>query len=515
MIYSKYASRAIYLLAALPLLLTAQKAQNTVIPLKNWASPLYWQPNPAESHARVGLLPRGPDVVPPEPVFLTFVAMTPCRLVDTRGTVAGFEGGETPFNGPSLGAGSVTDFPVLEASEATGPDRNTGPAACGVIPAIAVAYSFNVTVIPHAEGVENYVTIWPYGATQPVVSTVNATQGLIVANAAIVAAGTSGSVNLYTSGPAIVDVVIDMNGYFAAPTDLNANTAVGSGTLTGDTTGYGNVAIGEAALTSNTSGADNVASGIYAMASNTSGSNNTASGQSALSNNTQGNFNTAYGNGALQYNLIGTYNTGIGNQALQNTTASYNTATGDGALVANIGGGYNTAGGYNALVSSTTGSANTAFGEGALAANVNGAGNIGLGEGAGATAPTGNSNSIYIGNPGTDSDVAGIIKIGDTAIQTGGTYIAGIYGATPSIASRALVCADSTGLIGTAGCQSLVDAVAGADSAVSPHAGQPALLKQLQNQAEQIRQQAEQTSKLENRLRAVETLLSGAPQPVR
>jgi hypothetical protein len=63
-------------------------------------------------------------------------------------------------------------------------------------------------------------------------------EGLIVANAAVVPAGTpSGGISVFNAGPATTDVVVDMNGYFAAPTDLNDNTALGVGTLSNNTTG--------------------------------------------------------------------------------------------------------------------------------------------------------------------------------------------------------------------------------------------------------------------------------------
>jgi len=498
-IYSKYASRAICLLASLPLMLTAQKAQQNLVPLKNWASPLYWQPSQAESHARGGLLPQGP-IVPttPEPSFLTFVAITPCRLVDTRGSASGFTGGVTPFNGPPLGPGSSTTLPVQSSTEATGPDANTGPAACGAIPSVAEAYSFNVTVIPVAGAVDDFVTLWAAGSVQPVVSTVNATQGLVVANAAIVAAGTDGSVKLYTSGPATVDVVIDMNGYFASPTDLSNNTALGAGTLASNTSGSGNTASGADTLFANTTGAQNTASGSTALELNTTGSYNTASGAFALTTN-NGSFNTASGAGALQLNSSGANNTASGFNALTaNTTGNYNTAVGDSVMAAN-----------------TNGAGNTAFGAGALGGNQSGGDNIALGGGAGSSAPTANNFSIYIGSSGGNTDPSGVIQIGNQSEQTGGTSIAGIYGGTPSSTNLALVCIDSTGLIGTVGCQALVGSVALAGAVVSPHDVAPALLNQLQNQAEQIRKQAEQSRKLEDRLRALETLLAGAPQPAR
>ncbi len=87
--------RIVSLLVLASAALTAQVArQETVVPLKNWATPLYWQPNQASREA----LPQG---VAPQLVFsanavstnaLTFIAITPCRLVDTRGAAAGFNG---------------------------------------------------------------------------------------------------------------------------------------------------------------------------------------------------------------------------------------------------------------------------------------------------------------------------------------------------------------------------------------------------------------------------------------
>ena len=75
-------------------------------------------------------------------------------------------------------------------------------AACGFIPSNAEAYSLNVTLIPVASGEVNFLSIWPAGATQPVVATMNDKTGLILANAAIVPAGTpSGRISVFNSGP--------------------------------------------------------------------------------------------------------------------------------------------------------------------------------------------------------------------------------------------------------------------------------------------------------------------------
>ena len=84
---------------------------------------------------------------------------------------------------------------------------------CAGISATAVAYSFNVTVVAPAYPYPGqYITLYPTGGSLPVVSTLNFNGGEIAANAAIVPAGTSGSIDVWcTAG---VNLVIDINGYF-------------------------------------------------------------------------------------------------------------------------------------------------------------------------------------------------------------------------------------------------------------------------------------------------------------
>lgn len=210
MIFSRYPGRAVFLLAFLPLMLTAQTAQERKVPLKNWPTPLSWHPSRAERDAAAKLRQLKPLTTnSTSPDALTFVAITPCRLVDTRG---GDFNGIAPFSTGPITSGATVPIPVQSSLEAS---TNTAPAPCGVIPSTAEAYSFNVTVIPASAGSVNYVTLWPTGSSQPVVSTINDVQGAIVANAAIVPAGTAGGVDIYNSGPASINLVIDMNGYFA------------------------------------------------------------------------------------------------------------------------------------------------------------------------------------------------------------------------------------------------------------------------------------------------------------
>ena len=142
---------------------------------------------------------------PPSGKALQFVAVTPCRIVDTRGN--GYSG---LFGPPTMQGGSTRTFPIA--------------GSCG-IPATAAAYSLNVTAVPPGQLV--YLTIWPTGQTMPTVSTLNdfstsltPTTGNVQAGAAIVPAGTNGSVNVFVSDT--TDVIIDVNGYFAQPATIVA-----------------------------------------------------------------------------------------------------------------------------------------------------------------------------------------------------------------------------------------------------------------------------------------------------
>ena len=128
--------------------------------------------------------------VAPATAGLGFVPVTPCRILDTRGATG-------PFGGPSIPAGSTRNITIPQSS-------------CN-IPATAQAYSLNITVVPAA--VLGYLTVWPAGQTQPLVSTLNSYAGQIVANAAIVPAGTGGAISVYVSDT--TDVIIDIDGYFA------------------------------------------------------------------------------------------------------------------------------------------------------------------------------------------------------------------------------------------------------------------------------------------------------------
>ncbi len=123
----------------------------------------------------------------------SFYTATPCRVADTRGSTG-------QFGGPSMFGGQTRDFPI--------------PMSSCPVPATSTAYSLNVTAVPGTTYL-GYLSAWPTGQSQPVVSTLNSWTGKVVANVAIVPAGTNGSVSVLVSDPA--DVVLDMNGYFGPP----------------------------------------------------------------------------------------------------------------------------------------------------------------------------------------------------------------------------------------------------------------------------------------------------------
>ena len=127
------------------------------------------------------------------PTALQFVPLAqPCRAVDTRPAYGG--------NGPIQG-GTHQDFPI------------SGAGSCGVL-ASAAAYSMNVSVVPN--GSLAYLTVWPAGQSQPLVSTLNSLDGRIKANAAIIPAGASGEISVYATNT--TNVIVDVNGYFAPVT---------------------------------------------------------------------------------------------------------------------------------------------------------------------------------------------------------------------------------------------------------------------------------------------------------
>jgi len=123
---------------------------------------------------------------------LAFYPLPPCRVVDTRS-------GTGMLTGPPMSAGVVRSFPVLSSS-------------CN-IPPVAQAYALNLTAVPQTT--LGYLTVWPTGQPQPLASVLNAPTGAVTANATLTRAGNNGEISVVATNN--TELVIDINGYFAAP----------------------------------------------------------------------------------------------------------------------------------------------------------------------------------------------------------------------------------------------------------------------------------------------------------
>jgi uncharacterized repeat protein (TIGR03803 family) len=119
---------------------------------------------------------------PPGTGGLSLYVLTPCRVLDTR-------------NGNGAFSGELTVHVMSSLCEVTGS---------------ALAYVFNATVLPvHNLG---FLTLWPDGEQQPTVSTLNAPDGAITSNMAIVPTN-NGSIDAYASQA--TQLILDISSYFA------------------------------------------------------------------------------------------------------------------------------------------------------------------------------------------------------------------------------------------------------------------------------------------------------------
>ncbi|MBZ5636521.1 MAG: hypothetical protein LAO55_25640 [Acidobacteriia bacterium] len=121
---------------------------------------------------------------PQGPGGLSLYTMTPCRVLDSR-----LPAGTPPFS--------------------TTRDTNVTASPCGV-PDTARAFVFNATVVP--PGPLGYITMWPQGQSRPLAATLNAIDGAITNNMAIVPA-TNGSISVFPLAP--THLVLDIFGFFA------------------------------------------------------------------------------------------------------------------------------------------------------------------------------------------------------------------------------------------------------------------------------------------------------------
>jgi len=108
---------------------------------------------------------------------------TPCRAYDSRNNNG------QPFTG----------------------ERTVNTAGSLCAPGNATAYVFNATVVP--SGSLGYLTLWADGQPQPIVSTLNASDGFVTSNMAIVP-NMNGSTDAF-AGSGHTQLILDISGFFA------------------------------------------------------------------------------------------------------------------------------------------------------------------------------------------------------------------------------------------------------------------------------------------------------------
>ena len=185
-------ARVIRLLGFLPLFVLVGASSPLLdssegVQISNRPAPPYWTPTavraPGEARTDSAITASAP---------LPFIALTPCRVADTRGN--GFTGQYGP---PSLAANATRSFTI------------TGQ--CGV-PATAAAVSFNFAALNVGAGGD--LRVFPAGGAVPLVSTLNYNASTPnIANAAVVPLGAGGAITVQADATSI-DLIIDVNGYY-------------------------------------------------------------------------------------------------------------------------------------------------------------------------------------------------------------------------------------------------------------------------------------------------------------
>ena len=160
---------------------------------------------------------------------LVYTPITPCRILDTR--VAG---------GP-LGGGFSRDFNAVVGAGGNFGSQGGSATDCGAVGAGQAAVVINVTAVTPAGA--GFATVYPFGATRPLASSVNYTAGAIVNNTVVTRLPnplTTKDFSIYTF--ATSDFVADIVGYYAPPqaTALECITVSGTAaSVPANTYGYG------------------------------------------------------------------------------------------------------------------------------------------------------------------------------------------------------------------------------------------------------------------------------------
>lgn len=133
---------------------------------------------------------------------LSYTAITPCRIVDTR------------VAGGVIAANDTRSFKAINSANFTA--QGGSATDCGTLGVNASGVAINITAV--TPSVAGYATVFPFGVAQPLASSVNYTAGAIVNNAIVTSIPNplqSSDFTVYTFAQS--HYVIDIVGYFAPP----------------------------------------------------------------------------------------------------------------------------------------------------------------------------------------------------------------------------------------------------------------------------------------------------------
>ncbi len=125
---------------------------------------------------------------------LSYYAITPCRVVDTRSSI----------DPATVKRGTFTNGETREYTFSASTD-------CPGLPSNAGGWAVHLSYKPTS--LAGYITVYPSGASQPGTSTLLGYPGKWTGDNAIVPAGTNGVLELYCQYAG--NVIIDVEGYFA------------------------------------------------------------------------------------------------------------------------------------------------------------------------------------------------------------------------------------------------------------------------------------------------------------
>ena len=134
---------------------------------------------------------------------LVYTPIQPCRIVDTRNVPVG-----------PIAANGTRSFKAVNSANFT--TQGGSATNCGTLGLSASAVALNITAV--TPSIAGYATVFPFGTSQPLASSVNYTAGAVVNNAIVTQIpnplqASDFTVYSYASSHYVIDIV----GYFAPP----------------------------------------------------------------------------------------------------------------------------------------------------------------------------------------------------------------------------------------------------------------------------------------------------------